>query len=294
LSTLTKTLIVLLTVFSIFLCGLVVTYVANVDNYKQKYDTLYNDFRAAKENEKDAQRQLREKIEETDRQKEQLNGEISSLTMMIGELEAKLDKFTRENAMLLQKVSSMASLVEAANQTAQQQTKLFEDAEKELAGVRAEQIKQRNELKETTDALIEKIAIVSTLQEKNKQMLEEKTELQTKLDQLLRQYGRVIAPPTPVTPRREIARPAPAPAMPVTKDIGLKGLVTAVDLENSLAEISIGTADGVRNEMKFHVTRGDKFICDILILDVDSDRAVGILELVQQPPRVGDSVSTNL
>lgn len=292
-STLTKTLIVLLTVFSVFLCGLVVTYVANVDNYKQKYDTLYNNFRAAKENEKDAQRQLREKIEETDRQKEQLNGEISSLTMTVGELEAKLDKLIRENAMLLQKVSSMASLVEAANQTAQQQTKLFEDAEKELSGVRTEQIKQRNELKETTDALIEKIAIISTLQERNKQMLEEKTELQTKLDQLLRQYGRVIAPPTPVTPRREIARPAPA-AMPVTKDIGLKGLVTAVDLENSLAEISIGTADGVRNEMKFHVTRGDKFICDILILDVDSDRAVGILELVQQPPRVGDSVSTNL
>lgn len=291
-STLTKTLIILLTVFSIFLCGLVVTYVANVDNYKQKYDTLYNDFRAAKENEKDAQKQLREKIEETDRQKEQLNGEISSLTMTVGELEAKLDKLIRENAMLLQKVSSMASLVEAANQTAQQQTKLFEDAEKELSGVRTEQIKQRNELKETTDALIEKIAIISTLQEKNKQMLEEKTELQTKLDQLLRQYGRVIAPPTPVTPRREIARPAPA--TPVTKDIGLKGLVTAVDLENSLAEISIGTADGVRNEMKFHVTRGDKFICDILILDVDSDRAVGILELVQQPPRVGDSVSTNL
>jgi len=293
LSTLTKTLIVLLTVFSVFLCGLVVTYVANVDNYKQKYDTLYNNFRAAKENEKDAQRQLREKIEETDRQKEQLNGEISSLTMTVGELEAKLDKLIRENAMLLQKVSSMASLVEAANQTAQQQTKLFEDAEKELSGVRTEQIKQRNELKETTDALIEKIAIISTLQERNKQMLEEKTELQTKLDQLLRQYGRVIAPPTPVTPRREIARPVPA-AMPVTKDIGLKGLVTAVDLENSLAEISIGTADGVRNEMKFHVTRGDKFICDILILDVDSDRAVGILELVQQPPRVGDSVSTNL
>jgi len=292
LSTLTKTLIILLTVFSIFLCGLVVTYVANVDNYKQKYDTLYNDFRAAKENEKDAQKQLREKIEETDRQKEQLNGEISSLTMTVGELEAKLDKLIRENAMLLQKVSSMASLVEAANQTAQQQTKLFEDAEKELSGVRTEQIKQRNELKETTDALIEKIAIISTLQEKNKQMLEEKTELQTKLDQLLRQYGRVIAPPTPVTPRREIARPAPA--TPVTKDIGLKGLVTAVDLENSLAEISIGTTDGVRNEMKFHVTRGDKFICDILILDVDSDRAVGILELVQQPPRVGDSVSTNL
>jgi hypothetical protein len=46
--------------------------------------------------------------------------------------------------------------------------------------------------------------------------------------------------------------------------------------------------------MKFHVTRGDAFICDILIVDVDVEKAVGVLELVQQQPKVGDNASTNL
>ena len=46
--------------------------------------------------------------------------------------------------------------------------------------------------------------------------------------------------------------------------------------------------------MKFCVYRGDEYICDILIITVDSKESVGVLELVQQEPKVGDKVSTNL
>ena len=61
-----------------------------------------------------------------------------------------------------------------------------------------------------------------------------------------------------------------------------------------MASVSVGAVDGVREGMKFHVTRGDEFICDILIIDVDTEEAVGVLELVQQQLRVGDNASTNL
>jgi len=46
--------------------------------------------------------------------------------------------------------------------------------------------------------------------------------------------------------------------------------------------------------MKFHVTRGDEFICDIIITEVDTEEAVGVLDLVVQQPRVGDNAATNL
>jgi myosin heavy subunit len=290
LSTLTKVLIILLTVFSIFLCGIVVTYVANAENYKQKYFNTSDELGASKEVERSAKQQLKEKIEQTDQQTKQLNEEINSLQMRIEQLQANLDASEREKAQLVQKVSDIAGVLETANQTATQQTQLFENAQKELDGTRALQIKQRNELQETTAELAEKMAIINTLEDRNKRLIEEKTELQTKLEQLLRQYGKVVTPVEPMAARRPEIRPA----RPLTREIGLKGLVTAVDLENSLAEISIGSADGVKEEMKFHVTRGDQFICDILILDVDTAKAVGILELVQQPPKVGDKVSTNL
>jgi len=71
-----------------------------------------------------------------------------------------------------------------------------------------------------------------------------------------------------------------------------------VDLKNLLAEISIGAADGVKKGMRFHATRDSKFICDVVVLDVEPDKALGWLELLQdQPqdkPKAGDAVSTNL
>ncbi|MBA7665665.1 hypothetical protein ES703_73739 [subsurface metagenome] len=70
-----------------------------------------------------------------------------------------------------------------------------------------------------------------------------------------------------------------------------------MDLENSLAEISIGAASGVKQNMTFHVTRADKFICDIVILDVEPEKSIGTLELMdvtKEQPKAGDNASTNL
>jgi hypothetical protein len=104
--------------------------------------------------------------------------------------------------------------------------------------------------------------------------------------------GKIIAPAAPVTTTRDRVRVAP----PAT-DIGLKGRINAVNLETNLAEISIGTAHGVKQGMRFHAVRGDRFICDIVILDVQPEKAIGTLELMritQEQPKIGDNVSTNL
>jgi myosin heavy subunit len=288
LSTLTKVLIILLTVFSIFLCGIVVTYVATNVNYKQKYDSLQTEYQAARRNAENADKRLNETIKLTDEQKKDLSDQISSLQTKIEQLEGQLRAAERDKAAMLQRVDGFAAEVASFSQTNENQRSLLEDTIKTWKSVEAALIKEQSQHKETAQTLLEKMAVIATLEEQNKQLLEQKTELQTKLDQLLRQYGKVIAPPTPITPTKGEVRPA----LP-TKAIGLKGTVTAVDSKNSLAEISIGSASGVKENMKFHVIRGDEFICDILILDVDADKAVGILDLVQKQPKVGDLVSTN-
>jgi septal ring factor EnvC (AmiA/AmiB activator) len=130
LSTLTKVLIVLLTVFSIFLCGIVVTYVANAENYKQQYDQTYTQLRSARENERNAQRQLKEKIAETDEQIATLKEQINSFTIRSEELQAEIDNSERQKLSLEQRLDSMAAAVKAANQTASLQTQLFENAKR--------------------------------------------------------------------------------------------------------------------------------------------------------------------
>jgi len=290
LSTLTKILIILLALSSIFLCGIVVTYVANIDNYRQKYNTLRVDFDAAVENKESAIKQLNENIAKTDQQKKRLNNEIASLGTEISKLKNNLENAERENAVLIQKVNSWTSITKDFYQTTDKQGQLLKNTLKELNNVQAEQIKKQKELNETTSSLNEKMAIIENLKAETKRLREAKSELQSRLDRLLQPIGKTAAGPVLVTPEKDTARPQ----IPAGRDIDLQGLITAVDLVNKLASISIGSADGVKQGMKFHVTRGDEFICDILILDIDTEESVGILDLVQKEPQVGDNVSTNL
>ena len=289
-STLTKILIVLLTLSSIFLCGIVVTYVANADNYRQKYNDIRTDKDSLSKKAKSLTKQVNEKIEQKKLLEDKLSSEIASLKVEIGKLQADLDNAEREKAVLLQKVNNWTSIVQDFRETNDDQGRLLEETLDQLKEVQAEQIKDRKEINETTAVLVEKMAIVETLEARAKRLIEEKTELQNRLDRFLQPLGKVAAVPVPITPEKAVARPA----KPAVEDIALQGLVTAVDLKNSMASISIGTADGVKEGMKFHVIRGDEFICDILIIDIDAEEAVGILELVQKQPKVGDNVSTNL
>jgi len=292
LSTLTKVLIVLLTLSSIFLCGIVVTYVANAENYREMYNRLKVQKDAAVENEKQAQKNFndikKELGDEMDRQKD----EIAALDRKV-ELETNLkEEAERQTATLIEEAGKWKAITRDFYDTNEKQRQLLDDTLAKLKTIQAEQIKGDKELNETTAELIEKMAIIDTLEKTSKQLLEEKTDLQNRLDKLLLQAGKTVAAPVPVTPIKEKARVAP----PVV-DIGLKGLITTVDMENSLAEISIGAVNGVKQNMTFHVTRADKFICDIVILDVEPEKAVGALELMdvtQEQPKAGDNVSTNL
>lgn len=292
-STLTKVLIVLLTIASFVLCAIVVTYVSSSVNYKEKYDTLSTQFRGAKENEDNANKQFNDLKAQTDQEKLALNEKIAALQQEISKVEAKLKEteIARDDAQ--RRADSWQTATRDFAKTVEVNNKLRTDAETELKNVNAELIKERAQHEETATALREKMAIITQLEDKWKGLLEEKTELQKKLDGMLSQYGKLVAEPVAVTAARDEAR-----VSAMAKDIDLKGAVTSVDLKNLLAEISIGQADGVKKGMRFHATRGDKFICDVVILDVEPEKAVGWLEMLQQgaelQPRVDDKVSTNL
>ena len=292
-STLTKVLIVLLTVASIFLCGIVVTYVAGAVDYKQKFDDLSRRYQAAKEGEDNANSQFNELKNKTDEEKLALNKQLAALQEQISSLRADLKKTEIDRDDARRKEDSWEAAAKDFSKTVETNDKLRNDAIAEQQTTTAELIKEQAEHKQTATALLEKMTIISVLEDKAKQLLEEKTALQNKLDRMLQQYGKIVAEPVPVTATPEEARVAP-PA----KDIDLKGLITSVDLPNKLAEISIGEADGVKKGMRFHATRGETFVCDVVILDVEPEKAVGWLELLKEgpenQPKVSDQVRTNL
>ena len=291
-STLTKILIVLLTISSIFLCGIVVTYVANAENYRKKYLDQKKEYDAAVENEKQAVKNFNDINDEMARQKTELEGKNADLKSDVDVLDSKLKEAEIQKDKWINEAGKWQAITRDFYDTNDKQRQLLEDTLAKLKTIEAEQIKSDKEIKETTAALIEKMAIIDDLEKQWKQLLEEKTDLQNRLNQLLQQAGKAVAVPETVTPTKEKAQVAPP-----TVDISLNGLITAVDLENSLAEISIGAANGVKQNMTFHVTRADKFICDIVILDVEPEKAIGTLELMdvtKEQPKAGDNASTNL
>ena len=288
-STLTKILVVLLTISTISLCAVVVTYVANADNFREKEKAATAKLRTESQKLKDLRQQFNQQKTRYEQSEDTLNGKLASLQAETETLQADLTNTEREKAALLQKVNNWSSITKDFYETNDKQGQLLQETLEKLKQVRAEQIKQEKELKETSAVLIEKMAIIENLQAQKKQLVEQKTHLQNMLDRHLQPMGKLAAETVTVTPRRDV----PRMALPPAKDISLKALVTAVDVKHSMASISIGSADGVKEGMKFHVTRGDDFICDILILDTDTEEAVGVLDLVQQQPKVGDNAATN-
>ena len=136
-STLTKVLIVLLTLASIFLCGIVVTYVANADNYRQKYNDLKDERDAAVKNSESAKRQLNENIAKADRQKTELNNQIASLERKLTQLRADLTDAERQKALLHEKVNSWTAIVMDFSKTTEDQGQLLKSTLDELRAIQA-------------------------------------------------------------------------------------------------------------------------------------------------------------
>jgi len=300
LSTLTKVLIVLLTVFSIFLCGIVVTYVANANKEKDTAKTLQRNLQSAKASETQAKADLEEANKATEAIKAELTAQITELDGKNKELVAQIDEVKRQNNILMGENQQQRATATQANELATKQTELFKTAQTQVASLQAEQTNRKKELDETNQMLLERMAVISELQAKVRQLTEQNQEAEAKLNQYLQQYGRVaVKAPTTVAPRPTSVQPVSAGAalaQQQSRTIALNGQVTAVDMKNKLAEISIGAAAGVRQEMKFHITRGDRWVADMLILEVGPDKAVGIVETMQQgmEPKAGDIVATNL
>jgi hypothetical protein len=296
LSTLTKVLIVLLTVFSIFLCGIVVTYVANAENQRERADNLQRNIQSAKASQAAAVEEMETAKKAVEALKAELNAQIVDLDAKNKELIAQMDEVKRQNTVLMAENQQQRASATMATELANKQTEMFKTAQTQLSSLQADQSNRGKELDETNQMLLERMAVIAQLEDKVKRLTEENQDVENRLNQYLQQYGRIAAKaPTTVAPRTAV-RPASAAPAGQTRTIALNGQVTAVDMKNKLAEISIGAAAGVRQEMKFHITRGDRWVADMLILEVGPDKAVGIVDLTQQgmQPQAGDTVATNL
>jgi len=129
LSTLTKVLIVLLTVFSIFLCGIVVTYVANAENQRERADNLQRNIQSAKASQAAAVEEMETAKKAVEALKAELNAQITDLDAKNKELIAQMDDIKRQNTVLMAESQQQRASATMATVFANKQTEMFKAAQ---------------------------------------------------------------------------------------------------------------------------------------------------------------------
>lgn len=265
---------------------MVVTFVGNTNNYKEQLDnqkqlnTVIQAEMAAKEELfntqakkiAELQKQYEADLQANEGEKNKLASDLRTAQRLAQQYQAQADSWKGVLAGFEQSVRNLqASLSQTQGQ---------------LDQARAQGIKDQKELNQITADLYEKIVQLQSMEAERRRLLEQKTELEKQLAGGGR--TQVTASAVPVTPLNRTA--SPAAASPAGSNV--KGLVTNVD--RNMVTLSVGSADGIKEDMVLHITRGDRFLCDVVVTNVDINQSAGVLELVQQQPQVGDTAAAQL
>ena len=286
-SQITKILTVLLSILSIFLCGVAIAFVVNTNDYKKLYLDEQSVSAALRAENATYGRQYDEQLKKTAELKAQLSQQIQALEDQNNKLTADLRNAERLGQEAQARADSWKGVLTGLKQSVANLQKSLEMTQDKLDKARERGIRDQKELNQITGDLYEKIVQLQAMEAERKRLLEEKKDLETQLNGYASVGG--PAPAAVVTPI-----PGKVHSVsPVTYGSDISGVL--VDVNRGMATLSIGSADGVQKDMIFHVTRGSQFVCDVVITNVDINQAAGVLELVEQiQPRVGDSASTKL
>lgn len=278
----TKTLVVLLCVFSLLLVGMTVIFVGNEINYKDAVDnqkTLNTSLQSELTTLKELFNTQKTKNDSLDLDRLQ---QIQDLQNDKNLLETNLRKTERLAQQYQAQADSWKGVMTGFEQSVRNLQASLSQTQQQLDQAREQGISDQKELNQITAVLYEQTVQIQSLEAERRRLLEQKLNLEQQVTTGVREI-------IPVTQPIRTATPV-SPAVSVGNNI--QGVITNVS--QNLVTLSVGSADGVQENMVFHVTRGDRFLCDVVITNVDINQCAGILDLVQQQPQVNDTASTQL
>ena len=264
---------------------MMITFVGNSNNYKAMYDSQKDLYTVARAEAANTKNQSDEQMKKSAELKANLEGEIQRLEIENNSLTADKQKFERLAQQYQNQADSWKGVMAGFEQSVRNLQGSLDQTQQQLDDARTQNIKDRKDLNQITADLYEKIVQMQDLEAERRRLLEQKTALEEQISTSASTIRPVEV--TPVTPLNQ-----PATLTPMVTSSDIQGLVTAVG--ESMVQLSVGSADGVKPNMVFHLTRGDRFLCDFIVTDVDINKCAGVLELVQQRPQVGDTASTQL
>jgi hypothetical protein len=264
---------------------MVVAFVGNTENYRTAYEEQRNLNTVLQADMATKDEQYNTQVKKCSELETKLQQQLQTMEAESNRLASDLRKAERLAQQYQSQADSWKGVLTGFEQSVRNLQASLSETQAQLDQARTAGIKDQKELNQITADLYEKIVQLQSLEAERRRLLEQKKEL----EEQIASGGVTAREVRPVTPQRGSAAPVAA-TVPTGTDI--KGLV--VDVEQNLVTLSIGSADGVREKMVFHITRGTQFLCDVVITNVDINQSAGILDLMVQRPQVGDTASTDL
>ena len=277
---LTKIFVVLVSLLAVLLVPLVVVYAYNEDSYKAKYevavataDANAADLDAAKAI---GAAQLSGKeieIQELRGEKARLEGDVADAERDMRDLQNRLVAAESMQAEINTKLTTLTSTSQAAQE-------LNESLIMELRGIRSQASASERQKVELDEALRDfrgqlEVATAArrALQEELQQLKGEHAKSLEQLSLYHARYPELQFPGSPI-----LGGILPGGILP---DRNLDTTVIVVRRENDqvLAEIDVGTRDGVKEGWTGTISQGEIFIANIRLIEVDINRSVGVVDL---------------
>lgn len=285
-SPLTKTFVVLVTILSVLLVALVVPFVANTQDLRAQVNELEGELSTAQLQARNAQNRLdamrsqeSQRIADLRDENRQLESQIANLEQRVASLQQDLQDARTRNQQL-------AGSFDVLSAEASQLTQINESKTNQLADAREKLVDQQRRVIELTNRTAE---LESSLDTQTRQVRRFKEQYQQSRDRSAQLEARWAQVPDAAKQQitGEDGPPISTPAEPIA------GNVTGVDKPSegvTLVQVDIGENDNVRQNMRFLVHRGERYLGTLVIDRVDADQAVGRMKLQKGPVKQGDSV----
>ena len=265
---------VLIFIMSVSFCILAVATFATHRNWKV-------DAMAKKAEIEKLQGELKDKTTEILNAKNELAIEQASRRSALATLQAKL-------SLLLADLTKYTEELSQKNSQLTEETQAAKVAVESLAAITAETAKLREEIRlaqqDRNDQYLKAVTLVDKLNQAD--ALREQLEVRNaQLQDLYAQLDRVAK-------RMGFNKESLVSAIPPPVD----GVITAINEAQGLVEVSIGADDGLKKGHMLQVFQGEKYLGQIILREVNKDKAVGDIDKKMQRGRMkkGDNVTTKL
>ena len=275
-STLGKILTVLVVLVSIAVGVLVTTEVVLRENWRQRYEEKEGQFNKALEQRDTAFRQRDETKGKWDADAALKQQQIETLNNQVALVTNTNATLRKENENQEKRLQELVTALEG----------LKESLAKEVAQRDAWR-KERDDARKQKDDLL---AMYTQLEAKHRAALADLQNLKENLRQTAEKLAASESRGVQDEALPGVKKALEVPALPTAK---IQGMITKTDNEARVAEVNLGTDDGVVKGMKFFIyNRGqNKYLATLLVNMVSKNSAAGELSVIRGTVKVNDHVT---